>query len=150
MALTMSGHLYFMDIKSAAVVKSSVFHTYLDGRKDMGPDKKKVQDSLGISPEDYMGRFVDLFRSQEMLNQSFKIGRCNREYRIFCDENRFFAYRLNPHTGISPGIPGWITCMVTQEEVIDGQSMYDLDENEPSVKEWLKCIAAGDYEHIKE
>jgi len=100
-----------------------------------------------LRPDHLLERFVDLFRGHDMLDRILRVSHRNRTYRIYCGEDRFFAYRLNPNPGIPPGIPGWITCLVTQEAVVDS-SGDAFGQEEPGVKEWFTCIAAGDYHHI--
>jgi len=114
----------------------------------MDSNEMSNQDLSGISSKDVMSRFVDLFRSNDMFNQFFKIEHRYREYKIYCGEDKFFAYRINPNPGISPGIPGWITCMVTQEKIIDSGSMGRGDSGDPSIQSWLDYIANGNFKSI--
>jgi hypothetical protein len=113
----------------------------------MSMDATSRHEEQQLSPDHLLDRFVDLFRGHNMLNRMLKISHRNRIYRIYCGEDRFLAYRVNPNPGIPPGIPGWITCLVTQEAVMDS-SADTLGHEEPGVKDWLNCIAEGSYHHI--
>ena len=116
----------------------------------MNSKENVAHDHIKMSSKDFMNRFVDFFRSNNLLNQVVKVEHSFREYKIYCSEDKFTAYRINPNPGIPPGLPCWITCMVTQEEIIDYSSMGRIDSGDPSVKEWLDCIINGNFKHISE
>ena len=114
----------------------------MDSKEDIG------HDLVELSSKDIMSRFIDLFKSNDMLNQFFKIEHRQREYKIFCSQDNFIAYRLNPDPGIPPGFPGWITCMVTHKEIVEYSTSGEIDSGDPNVQEWLDCITNGNFKHI--
>ena len=114
----------------------------------MNANENDIQDPIEVNSRDVMDCLINLFKKNDMLNQFFTIEHRYREYKIYCGEDRFFAYRINPNPGISPGLPGWITCMVTQDEIIDCKGMNEPDTGDPSVYEWLDCITYGNFKHI--
>jgi len=109
-----------------------------------------IRDFSKMSFNGVMDTFVDLFKSYKMLDQTVKVEHRNREYKIFCNEDKFFAYRINQHPGISPGIPGWTTCIATRDQIIDSKSTGNFDNGESSVHEWLTAIANGDIKRIED
>jgi len=117
------------------------------GELKMSKDNTSGQEAHLLSPDHLLDRFVDIFRGHDILNRILRVSHRNRTYRIYCGEDRFLAYRLNPNPGIPPGIPGWITCLVTPETIVDS-SVDTFGQEEPGAKDWLNCIATGDYHHI--
>jgi hypothetical protein len=113
----------------------------------MSMDKMSGHEAHVLSPDYLLNSLVDLFRGHGILNRTLKVSHRNRVYRIYCGEDRFLAYRLNPNPGIPPGIPGWITCLVTPKTIVDS-SGDTFGHEEPGAKDWFNCIAAGDYHHI--
>jgi hypothetical protein len=101
-----------------------------------------------MGPPAYLQKFINAFEERGWLNQSIRIRRGNRRYWISCSETRFLAYRINDNCGISPGHPGWLVCMVKNNEVIDNSGMNAFPSAEPSAGEWLRCIALNDLEII--
>jgi hypothetical protein len=99
-------------------------------------------------PMDVLRQFVGVFASKGWLNQKVRIKHRDGSYRIFCSEREFFAYRINENWGIPPGIPGWHVCVVNQNQIIDDSGMSQFPSTEPSVHDWLRCIADGDFEVI--
>jgi hypothetical protein len=95
---------------------------------------------------DILHQLIDAFTHKGWLNQAIRIRLHDREYRIFCSEREFLAYRINEHCGIGHGFPGWIVCAVTNDKVIDDSMMSHFESTEPSAHEWLHCIADDDSE----
>jgi hypothetical protein len=95
-------------------------------------------------PPDLLEAFIDVFVSKGWLNQTIRIRHHERRYRISCSETGFMAYRINDHCGISPGIPGWPVCIVTQEQIMDDSDMTIFTSSEPSVHDWLRYIMDED------
>jgi len=116
----------------------------------MESNKMIVQEIEGKNSKEVLNRFALLFRKHDIFNQSFKIEYRSRKYKIYCGEDKFFVYRINPNPGIPPGIPGWIACMVTQDKIIDSGSMGRGDSGDPSIQGWLDCIANGNFKSIAE
>ncbi len=116
----------------------------------MGSNKKSVHNLEGENSKQVLSRFARLFRKRNMFNQSLKIEYRSRKYMIYCGEDKFFVYRINPNPGISPGIPGWIACMVTQENIIDSGSIGIGENGDPSIQGWFNFIANGNIKSIDE
>jgi hypothetical protein len=99
------------------------------------------------TPADVLRGFVAAFESKGWLNQTLRIMHREERYRVFCSEEKFFAYRINDHFGVSWGFPGWPVCIVTHEEIIE-DSETAAAAALTSVHEWLRCIASDDFERI--
>jgi hypothetical protein len=110
--------------------------------------KKNFRDPSDKNAPDVLETFIDLFESKGWLNQTIRIRRRERRYRISCSEMGFIAYRINDHCGISPGIPGWPVCFVTQEQIVDDSDMSRFSSSEPSIEDWLRYIMDDDLELI--
>src|SRR5574340_1556958 len=98
------------------------------------------------TPSDILNLFVGLFTGRGWLNQTLRIRHAQKRYRICCSEKEFFVYRINDHGGVSPGFPGWPVCIVTPDRVIEDSLLCPSPSREPSVREWLRCIADRDFE----
>ena len=92
--------------------------------------------------------FIAIFRSRGWLNQALQIKHREKKYRISCSETGFIAYRVNDYCHISPVIPGWPVCFVTDDHIINDSDMSKFASTEPSALDWLRCIASGDLELI--
>jgi len=99
-------------------------------------------------PMDILHKLIDAFVNKGWLKQTIRIRHRDRKYRVFCSEREFFAYRINDHCGVSPGFPGWLVCIVTNDKIIDDSIMSNFASTEPSAHDWLHCIADGDFELI--
>jgi hypothetical protein len=110
--------------------------------------KRKFRDPLGMKAPDVLQTFIGLFERKGWLNQTIRIRRRERRYRISCTEMGFIAYRINDHCGVSPGFPGWPVCFVTQEQIMDDADMSRFTSTEPSVQDWLRFIMDDDLELI--
>ncbi len=106
----------------------------------------RFHDVLEKSPTSVLQAFVELFASKGWLNQTLRIKHRGRRYRIGCSEAKFLAYRINDHCGISPGFPGWTVCMVTRDQVMEDTQMGAFVSGEPTVRDWLRCMAEADFE----
>jgi len=104
--------------------------------------------SVENKPMDVLQRFVEVFMSKGRLNQTLRIKHRGRRYRIFCSESKFFAYQINENFGVSWGFPGWPVCIVTPDQIIEDSEMSSFAPDEPSVHDWLRCIADDDFEII--
>ena len=99
-------------------------------------------------PTVLLREFITLFESKGWLNRTLRLRHNSRRYRIFCSEMEFLAYRINDHSGIPPGFPGWPVCLVTEDQVIDDSTHSQFPSAEPGAHDWLRCIAEGDFEFI--
>jgi hypothetical protein len=115
---------------------------------EMKGKRSTLIDSVEKKPQDTLEELVGVFRSKKWLNQTLRIHRRGRRYRIYCSEKEFFAYRINDNCGISPGFPGWLVCMVTGDHMLDDAKMGAFPSTEPSIHEWVQCIAEADFEFI--
>jgi len=115
---------------------------------NMEAGDREFRDPVEKEPVDVLRRFVDVFVSKGRLNQTLRIKHRGRRYRIFCSERKFFAYQINDHYGVSWGFPGWPVCIVTPDQIIDDSEMSVFSPTEPSVNDWLRCIADEDFEII--
>jgi hypothetical protein len=114
----------------------------------MKASKKPSRDPAGKNPPEVLQAFIGVFESRGWLNQTIRIRRQERRYRISCTETGFVAYRINDHCGVSPGIPGWPVCFVTLDHIMDDSDMSKFASNEPSVLDWLRFITESDLELI--
>jgi len=105
-----------------------------------GPQEEKSADVLQ--------KLVGAFSNKGWLNQTLRIKHRDRRYRICCSAREFFAYRINDHCGVSPGLPGWAVCIVTPDEMIEDSDMSAFASTEPSAHDWLRCIDEGNFELI--
>jgi len=110
--------------------------------------KKSFRDPPEMKAPDVLQAFIGIFESKGWLNQTIRIRRQERRYRISCTETGFVAYRINDHCGVSPGIPGWPVCFVTQDQMLDDSELSRFASNEPSVLDWLRFITDSDLELI--
>ncbi len=99
-------------------------------------------------PVEVLQEFVSVFAGKGLLEQTVRIRYHDKQYRIFCSDSEFFAYRINDNYGVSPGFPGWAVCHITHDEVMEDAHMSGLASSEPSAREWLRCLAAEDFELI--
>ena len=91
-------------------------------------------------------RFVSLFEGRGWLNRFINVRGGYGQYRLFCSESRFFAYRMNDRWGISPGAPGWPVCMVTRDRVFHDGSLCAFPTEDPETLQWLRLLADNDFE----
>jgi len=106
------------------------------------------RDTQEKKPLDVLQKFVGVFESKGWLNQTLRIKRHDKRYRICCSEEEFFAYRINDHFGVPPGFPGWTVCIVTHDQIIEDSDMSAFSSTELSAYDWLRCIAEDDFELI--
>ena len=111
--------------------------------------RDKAPRGLGENePTEVLRSFVEVFIRKGRLNQTLRIKRLGKRYRIFCSESKFFAYQINDNYGVSWGFPGWPVCIVTSDQIIDDPEMSGCASTEPRVDDWLRCIAEDDFEII--
>jgi len=115
---------------------------------NMKAGDREFRDPVEKEPVDVLRRFVDVFVNKGWLNQTLRIKHRGRRYRIFCSERKFFAYQINDHYGVSWGFPGWPVCIVTPDQIISDPEISACQSTEPSVHDWLRCIADDDFEII--
>lgn len=113
--------------------------------KDMKTGDTVPRGPVENEPMDVLQRFVEVFISKGRLNQTLRIKHRGRRYRIFCSESKFFAYQINDNFGVSWGFPGWPVCIVTSDQIIDDPEMSGGASTEPSVHDWLRCMAEDDF-----
>jgi hypothetical protein len=102
----------------------------------------------GGKRDEVLGRFVALFKEKGWLNRKIKIRRRDFSYRIFCSDTEFLVYRINDNACVSPGVPGWPVCMVSQDRVFHDSEMCPFPSPEPDASDWLRCMAQEDFEVI--
>jgi hypothetical protein len=110
--------------------------------------KITIRDPREKKPMDVLQEFVGIFESKGWLNQTLRIKRRDRRYRICCTEIEFLAYRINDHCSVLPGFPGWSVCMVTHDQIVEDSDMSAFPSSEPSAYDWLRCVTEGDFELI--
>ena len=91
-------------------------------------------------------QFVCLFEGKGWLDRTINIRSGDARYRLFCSKSRFFAYRMNDSWGISPGVPGWLVCMVTHDQVFLDAETCAFPTEEPETHEWLRLLADNNFE----
>ena len=99
-------------------------------------------------PADVLQAFVRVFADKGWLNRTLRIRHRDRRYRISCSEEEFSAYRINDYCGVLPGYAGWPVCIVTPDQIIEDSDLSAFASTEPSIHDWLCCIAEGDFELI--
>lgn len=114
----------------------------------MKPENPLLGDSTAKKSMAVLREFVFLFQSKGWLNQTLRLKHRDRRYRVVCSETKFFAYRINDCCGVPPGLPGWPVCLVSGDQIIEDADMGAFASTEPSVGEWLRCIADGDFDLI--
>ncbi len=105
-------------------------------------------DLPGRTAMDILQQFVTLFENKGWLDQTLRIRHRDGRYRISCSQRGFFAYRINDQGGLPPGFPGWPVCIITSDQIIDDSKRPAFASTEPSVYEWLRCFATGEFELI--
>jgi len=106
------------------------------------------RDPAGKNPLDVLQSLISLFEARGWLNQTLRIKRHDRRYRISCSEKEFFAYRINDHCGVLPGFACWPVCVVSHDRIVEDSDMSAFASTEPSAQDWLCCIRNGDFEVI--
>lgn len=114
----------------------------------MNPRKKPIRIPAEKKAEDVLEKFVSIFAGKGWLEQTLRIKHRDKKYRLYCSETVFTAYRINDHCGVSHGFPGWPVCFVTSDQIIEDSDMSKFSTTEPSVLDWLRCIADEDIELI--
>ena len=109
---------------------------------------KPLSDHGEIKSQEVLQNLVGVFESNGWLNQTLRIKRRNRRYRIFCSRKKFLAYRINDNCHVRHGFPGWPVCIITVDQIIDDSKMSRFPSTEPSAHEWLRCIHDGDFDLI--
>jgi hypothetical protein len=112
----------------------------------MRAEKRTAQDPQEKKPTDVLREFVGIFQSKGWLNQTLRIKRRDRRYRICCTEMEFLAYRINDHCSVLPGFPGWSVCIVNHDQIVEDSHMSAFPSSEPSAVDWLRCVTEGDFE----
>jgi len=110
--------------------------------------KAQISGAAGMEQREVLHHFVGLFRERGWLNRKLKIRYRGVGYRIFCSDTEFLVYRINDNACVSPGVPGWPVCMVRQDEVFHYSEMCPFPSPEPDARDWLHCMAQGDFEVI--
>jgi hypothetical protein len=98
-------------------------------------------------PSEVLQQFVELFNRKGWLNQTIRIQRAERKYKILCTPDGFMAYRINDNWGNSGGFPGWAVCIVDQNQIIEDLSLTAFP-SEPGVLDWLGCLSSGDFKEL--
>jgi hypothetical protein len=91
-------------------------------------------------------QFVCLFESRGWLNRFIGIRSGDGRYRLFCNESRFLAYRMNDSWGVAPGAPGWPVYVVTSDRVFHDGEACAFSRSEPETDEWLRLLIDNDFE----
>jgi hypothetical protein len=106
------------------------------------------QDPADKIPIDVLQKFIGVFASKGWLNRSLRIMHRGKKYRIFCSKTEFIAHRINDHCAVSWGFPCWAVCIVTPAQIIEDSNLSVFESAEPSVHDWLRCIAEDDFKII--
>ena len=114
----------------------------------MDSQKTPFEQPPEAKPAEVLQQLVGIFETKGWLDQTVRIKRRNKRYRILCSGSQFIAYRINDNWGISQGIPGWVVCMINQDQIIEDSQMSTSASDEPGANDWLRCITDGDYETI--
>ncbi len=114
----------------------------------MKTGKVPFRDSSETETMPVFQQFVSLFEKKGWLNQTLRIKYRDRRYRICCNGQEFFAYRINDHWGVSHGYPGWPVCIVNSDQMIEDSDMSAFESTELSARGWLRCLTEGDFETI--
>jgi hypothetical protein len=101
---------------------------------------------LAESPAEVLQQFTGVLRERGLLNKQFRITHQDKGYWVFCDGERFFAYRVNENWGLPPGVSGWPTCIVSRDHLFDGSQTWEPTPNELSLQEWLYVFDNDDFE----
>jgi len=96
-------------------------------------------------PGEFLRKFIDVFGEKGWLNQSFRIIHRERKYRIFCSESQFIAHRISDPGDMPWGFPCWVVCLITPEQIIEEPDLNAFAGAEPTAREWLRCLAEGDF-----
>jgi hypothetical protein len=112
----------------------------------MKQEKTPLQNPGERNPIDVLQEFVDVFVSRGWLNQSLRIKRRDRRYRVCCSKEEFFAYRINDDCAVPPGFAGWPVCIVTRDRMVEDSDLSAFTSTEPSANDWLCCIVDEDFE----
>ena len=115
-------------------------------RANMKTGKMSIPDASGMTP--VFQQLVSLFERRGWLNQTLRIKYRDKRYRICCNGQEFFAYRINDHWGVSHGYPGWPVCIVNPDQMIEDSDLSAFESTEPSARGWLRCLTEGDFETI--
>jgi hypothetical protein len=113
-------------------------------KEECGPDRG----SAGGRPTDILQSLIGLFEGRGWLNQTLRIKRGDRRYRICCSEREFFAHRINDHCGVLPGFSCWPVCMVTLDQIVEDSDFSTFGSSEPSAQDWVYCMTENDFELI--
>lgn len=100
------------------------------------------------SSTDVWRQLTGIFASRGWLNKELRIRYQDKGYWISCNEERFFAYRINENGGLGPGVPGWPVCIIGQDYVFDESEMSALTSPRLSMHDWLNIIANDNFELI--
>jgi len=101
-----------------------------------------------MSPAGVLQEFIEIFEGKGWLNKHLRIKYQDKTYRVHCNEQLFFAYRINEYSYLPPGAPGWFVCKVGQDYVFDESGPSYPASTEPSIQDWLTVIANEDFELI--
>jgi hypothetical protein len=55
-----------------------------------------------------------IFRENNIFDEKISIEHEGELYRLWCSDQSFIIYRVNPNPNIPPGIPGWTVCLVNK------------------------------------
>lgn len=100
------------------------------------------------SPLQVLCKLIELFTSLGLINKKVKIKHQDQDYWIFCNEEKFLAYKINENCGISPGLPGWPVCIIREDYVFDESAVPELTFTNLKMHDWLSIIANQEFELI--
>lgn len=112
--------------------------------------KKSTPSSLnsGSESQDLFHQVFNACARKGWLNRAIRIRYLDRSYRIYCTENAFMTYRINDNYGISPGLPGWLECILAPGRVMKDISTPSLPSGDLTADDWLMCLRNGKFEII--
>ena len=93
-------------------------------------------------------KLIEIFTSKGWLNNNLIINYQNNRYRISCNEERFFAYRINENCGLSPGVPGWPVCIIKKDYIYDESGILDFTPAALNIYDWLNIMATQNFEVV--
>src|SRR3989304_5511929 len=112
----------------------------MDSKKT--PYRKKIEETRR---SEILQQFVSCFSSKGWLNQSIRIQHNDKKYRLMCSEKQFMAFRINDNWGVPPGVPGWIVCVVGQEQILQDSDFSPFNTDEPTAHDWLRHLQKNNY-----
>ena len=100
------------------------------------------------SPLDLLYKLIEIFTSKDWLNKNLRIKYQNKRYWVSCSEDRFFAYQINEHCGLGPGVPGWPVCIIEKDNYYDESGILGPTFTALNAHDWLNIMATQNFEVV--